>query len=102
VLHRIAAALLVSSMSLALPAPVRAEAVFVAGVRPDRRPEGAPRITAVVHPQAWYVAAVAGIDRPYPQSLFFLDDQGDWFTPFIRPGMTGRYDIRGRHARENR
>ena len=33
----------------------------------------------------------------------FLEDQGNWYTPFNHPGMTGRYDIRGwhRHGSEN-
>lgn len=76
-------------------APAVAGDLFISGVAPDRRPEGAPRITTVAHPQAWYVHAVSGIVPPYPRSLFFLDNQGDWYTPFNRPGMPGPYDLRG-------
>ncbi len=89
-------AAVVSLTALTVTAPMAAE-TFVAGVHPDRRPEGAPRITAPNRPQSWYVAAVRGVEPPYPQSLFFLDNQGDWYTPFNRPGMPGRYDIRGWH-----
>ncbi|OYX43944.1 MAG: hypothetical protein B7Z02_07110 [Rhodobacterales bacterium 32-67-9] len=28
------------------------------------------------------------------QQLKFLEDQGAWYTPFTRPGMTGPYKIR--------
>ena len=71
--------------------------VFVSGLAPDRRPASAPKVMVTVHPQAWYVHAVSGVVPPYPQSLFFLDHQGDWFTPFNRPGMPAPYDIRGWH-----
>ena len=44
-------------------------------------------------------------DDPQPRpmgvgrDLFgFLKDQGAWYTPFIHPNSTGRYDIRGLHA----
>lgn len=80
------------------PGVVAAEDVFVSGLAPDRRPDGAPKIMVTVHPQAWYVRALTGVVPPYPRSLYFLDDQGDWFTPFNRPGLTGRYDIRGWYA----
>ena len=80
------------------PVPAsRAGEVYVAGVIPDHRREDAPRVLAPSHPKAWYVAAVRGVEPPYPPSLFFLDSQGDWYTPFNRPGMTGRYDLRGWH-----
>lgn len=71
----------------------------VAGTHPSQRPAEAPQIAEVRHPGAWYTAALHGISRPYPHSLRFLEDQGDWHTPFNRPGMTGRYDIRGWHQR---
>lgn len=87
------AALLMISVGTA----VQAEE-YVAGTAPDRRPEAAPRITAFDKSPAWYATARAGIAEPYPASLKFLDDQGGWYTPFTRPGMTGPYDIRGLHA----
>ena len=69
----------------------------MAGISPWQRPLGAPVITTVDHPGAWYTAGLHGVSRPYPYSLRFLEDQGNWYTPFIRPGMPGRYDIRGWH-----
>lgn len=69
----------------------------IAGTEPGQRPPEAPRIQAVDHSGAWYQQALHGISRPYPFSLRFLEDQGNWHTPFNRPGLTGRYDIRGWH-----
>jgi hypothetical protein len=70
---------------------------FVAGTAPSQRPPGAPVLGAYDKSEAWFTAARTGITKPYPASLSFLDDQGAWFNPFIRPGMTGPYDIRGWH-----
>jgi len=70
----------------------------VAGTQPSQRPAGAPVIQEVDKPAGWYTRALTGISRPYPASLRFLEDQGDWYTPFNRPGMPGRYDIRGWHS----
>lgn len=75
--------------------------LFIAGLNPDRRPANAPVISDVFKDQAWYTKALVGVTQPYPPSLRFLDDQGNWYTPFNRPGMTGRYDIRGWHHRNN-
>jgi hypothetical protein len=69
----------------------------VAGLAPDQRPDGAPVITEYHKDGDWYSRALVGIERPFPASLRFLEDQGAWYTPFIRPGMTGRYDIRHWH-----
>lgn len=69
----------------------------IAGVEPSQRPQGAPIIEWVQHDKSWYQYALTGIQPPYPPSLYFLDNQGYWHTPFNRPGMTGRYDIRGWH-----
>ena len=70
----------------------------IAGVDPSQRPAGAPQILNVDRTGAWYQSALHGVTRPYPNSLRFLEDQGNWHTPFNRPGMTGRYDIRGWHG----
>jgi hypothetical protein len=67
----------------------------IAGVAPDRRPEGAPVTQEVTKEPGWYGRALTGISQPYPRSLRFLEDQGNWYTPFDHPGMDGRYDIRG-------
>ncbi len=77
-----------------------ARAEFIAGVKPDQRPEGAPVITEYKKDGAWYTRALTGVIPPYPSSLRFLEDQGAWFTPFIHPGMTGPYDIRGWHSQK--
>ena len=69
----------------------------IAGLTPWERPAGAPEITSVSHDGAWYANALHGISTPYPYSLRFLEDQGNWYTPFNHPGMLGRYDIRGWH-----
>lgn len=75
----------------------RAESVFVAGIVPDQRPAGAPAIAQVEKGERWYAQALTGVASPYPASLRFLEDQGNWFTPFSHPGMLGRYDIRQWH-----
>ncbi len=69
----------------------------VAGVQPDQRPWHAPTINFMDKDPAWYAEALSGVERPYPRSLHFLDNQGNWYTPFSRPGMTGPYDMRGWH-----
>lgn len=69
----------------------------IAGLEPWQRPQGAPVITSVERDEAWYARALHGISQPYPASLRFLEDQGNWYTPFIHPGMPGPYDIRGWH-----
>ena len=67
----------------------------IAGLTPYERPSGAPVIEQVVKKDGWYQDALTGVSKPYPSSLGFLEDQGNWYTPFIHPGMPGRYDIRG-------
>ena len=67
----------------------------MAGVDPSQRPQGAPRITEVVKGPDWYARALTGISQPYPPSLAFLENQGNWYTPFNHPGAPGRYDLRG-------
>ena len=69
----------------------------VAGINPSQRPAGAPVIEWVRHEKTWFENALYGVQKPYPRSLFFLDNQGNWHTPFNQPGMLGRYDIRGWH-----
>ncbi|CDI03900.1 exported hypothetical protein [Candidatus Competibacter denitrificans Run_A_D11] len=75
--------------------------LFIAGINPDQRPANTPIILEAFKDQAWYAKALTGVTQPYPNSLRFLDDQGNWYTPFNRPGMTGRYDIRGWHRSSN-
>lgn len=73
------------------------EPQFIAGTTPWQRPANAPVVTEVIKPEGWYDRALVGIEPPYPASLRFLEDQGNWFTPFIHPGMPAPYDIRGWH-----
>lgn len=69
----------------------------VAGLKPDQRPEGAPIVSETGKGDVWRQRALTGVSAPYPPSLRFLEDQGNWYTPFDRPGMTGPYDLRGWH-----
>lgn len=69
----------------------------VAGVEPSQRPDTAPISTETEKDKRWYQQALQGVEGPYPQSLRFLEDQGGWYTPFNRAGMTGPYDLRDWH-----
>jgi len=71
--------------------------VFIAGTAPHQRPAGAPVIKEMKKDKAWYDKAVTGVSRPFPWSMKFLENQGNWYSPFTRAGMTGGYDIRGWH-----
>ena len=88
---------------LILSLTVSAGAYPIAGVNPEKRPEGAPVVTTVAkdtpskYSAVWYKVALYGIDAPYPKSLLFLGSQGNWYTPFIYPGMVNKFDIRGFH-----
>lgn len=77
---------------------VAQDAGFVAGTEPSQRRGDVPVITVFTPPAGWREQALHGVEQPYPASLSWLDDQGAWFNPFLRPGMTGPYDIRGWHA----
>lgn len=67
----------------------------IAGLRPFERPSSAPTMKDVVRHPGWFEIATKGISEPLPKSLKFLHDQGNWYSPFGRPGMIGPYDIRG-------
>ena len=91
--------IMVASLLTLLAAPAVSYGEYpVAGTQPSMRPAGAPVIESFDRNDAWRTTAVSGISNPVPASLKFLDDQGAWYTPFNRPGMTGRYDIRRWHA----
>ena len=90
--------LLLAGAFVAKPVPAGADDGYpIAGTAPSQRPLGAPVIQSVEKDAAWYNRALTGISQPYPSSLRFLEDQGNWYTPFDRPGMPGYYDIRGWH-----
>lgn len=71
---------------------------YIAGTTPSERPANAPVIAEAHKDAAWYATALTGVEQPYPYSLKFLEDQGNWFTPFDHPGMTPPYDLRGWHS----
>lgn len=71
----------------------------MAGLTPDRRPEGAPVVVQNNRAPKWEERFFFGITGKRPASLAWSADQGSWYTPFDRPGMTGPYDIRGWHSR---
>ena len=73
-----------------------AQTAEVAGLRPDKRPAGAPVIERFEQDAAWRAQALWGIAEPQT-GVGFLKDQGAWYTPFNRPNMPGRYDIRHLH-----
>lgn len=85
----------VAVLALAAGAAQADEPVVVGGMTPSIRPPNAPSIQGVHYGRAWFSRALHGIGEPYPASLGFLGDQGEWYTPFNRPGMTSPYDIRG-------
>lgn len=78
-------------------ASARADEVVVGGITPSVRPANAPSIRAVHYGADWFKKALAGVSQPYPNTLVFLNNQGEWYTPFNHPGMPHRYDIRGLH-----
>lgn len=75
----------------------QSDAGFVAGLAPYERPANAPVISQALRSPEWSQRLVRGIEQPLPQGLHFLKDQGQWYTPFNRPGMPGYYDLRGWH-----
>lgn len=90
--------LLVVAGCIAACAPaLAAESFPIAGLAPDRRPEGAPVIREFVRPKNWEQQFFYGVSKPHPASLRWAADQGAWFTPFNHPGMTPPYDLRGWH-----
>ena len=94
----VSALVFVASLTLAANATAADTSPPIAGVNPEARPVGAPVITEETKKQKeWYEAALTGVDSPYPASLHFLENQGNWYTPFTRPGMLDYYDIRNWH-----
>lgn len=77
---------------------VSANAYPIAGVAPSQRPEGAPVVSTVANAAQLETRLLHGITKPVPESIqHWVKDQGGWFNPFSRPGMPGRYDLRGWH-----
>lgn len=88
-----------TSLVFAAGAAQAADPAFVAGTKPDRRPEGAPVVSTKGLSEKERAVALKGVSQPYPPSLKWLDNQGYWYTPFSHPGMPGPYDIRNLHKR---
>lgn len=84
---------LLMSISLAM-----ADDAFVAGLRPDQRPAGAPRITTAEVDANLVARRLQGLATPWPGNLETIAAQGNWYSPLFRPGMGGPYDLRGLHA----
>ncbi len=66
----------------------------IAGERSYERPDDAPIQSDISKDRDWYEQALHGVSPPYPHSLKFLESQGNWYTPFVHPGMPNRYNIR--------
>ncbi len=84
-------------MTATVSSTVAATDYPIAGTAPSQRPVGAPTIEWIQHERAWFKNALTGVTQPYPRSLYFLDNQGNWYTPFTHPGMVDRYDLRRWH-----
>lgn len=86
---------------LFLTAAAWAQAGEVAGLQPYQRPAGAPVVERFEQSDAWKARALKGIGEPRT-GVGFLKDQGAWYTPFNRPNLPGRYDIRQLHDNDNK
>lgn len=88
------AALGILGLFLGFAGAASAAELFISGVHPDRRPEGAPTITSVEKDAKWNAAYLFGVVPPPPPALG-VNDQGAWYTPFNHRGMHPPYDPRG-------
>lgn len=86
---------------LFLTAAASAQTDGVAGLQPYQRPAGAPVVERFEQSEAWKARALKGIGEPRT-GVDFLKDQGAWYTPFNRPNLRGRYDIRQLHDNDNK
>jgi len=91
-----------ASAAAPLPVAAGASAPWVAGLAPDRRPTDAPRLAAAAPSPALKQQRLAGIAQPWPGNVERIAEQGNWYSPMFAPGMPGRYDLRGLHARSGR
>jgi hypothetical protein len=91
---------LYSSVILALFSASPALAEYpVAGVQPDQRLAGAPIVTEVQRSLDWQQNALRGLGEPHV-GVSFLNDQGNWYTPFVYPNAPFPYDIRGLYLQD--
>lgn len=96
--HRIPIAILATLLVAALPATARAQAPGIVGLAPHQRPVDAPVLGQFSPDLGWRARTLRGVTEPIPPTLRFIDSHGAWYTPFDRPGMPGRYDLRGWHS----
>ena len=89
------AATLTAPAALAQATPT---APWVAGLAPDQRPEAAPVLAPLAVDAALQQQRLAGITTPWPGQVARIAEQGRWYSPMFRPGMPGRYDLRGLHG----
>ena len=80
-----------------LPLQALAAQVEIAGLAPDRRPVSAPTITSAPVSNELKAHRLFGVVPPWPGNVERIAEQGNWYSPFFRPGMTGPYDLRGWH-----
>jgi len=73
------------------------DAGFVAGLHPDRRPDGAPQLTQATLTPEQLERALHGIERPVPGNVEEIASTGKWWVPLRRPGMNPPYDPRDWH-----
>lgn len=66
-----------------------------AGLLPFERPAGAP---VKVEVEGMGEGGLKGVEGEVPGSVgAMVREQGEWYSPFSRAGMTGPYDLRGWH-----
>ena len=91
------------SILLILASPIAHGATMpIAGLKPDRPPEGAPVLRDDTADAAKQKARLTGITKPYPGNVERIAQQGNWYSPMFRPGMHGPYDLRGWHPSRKR
>ncbi|MCL1861352.1 MAG: hypothetical protein FWG52_07460 [Proteobacteria bacterium] len=71
---------------------------FVAGLHPDRRPDGAPQLAQATLTPEQLERALHGIDRPVPGNVESIVAAGRWWIPLRGPGMNPPYDLRNWHS----
>jgi hypothetical protein len=73
-------------------------APHVAGLQPDRRPDGAPQLAQAAPEPAQLQQSLRGVERPVPGNVESIAATGRWWVPLRAPGMTPPYDLRHWHA----
>jgi len=67
----------------------------IAGLHPDRRPDGAPRVAQFTTTDAQAAQALRGVEGVPPGNLRAIVSAGAWWVPMRHPGMPAPYDPRG-------